>query len=235
LMLVDGVRDMKGRVAFTRNASLLQLALDTQQPQDAPPAAAKSDKELLVEMTDKIAGKTTPAETSKQKNQPAANTAPKEKGEDALGKFDGVEWMPAMLTMIFSLGVLVAVLYGVLYLYNRFIAVRLNQGGSTQLMRQIASFHIGPKQKVVILDIMGERIACGVTPTQITFLTKLDSPSRAAASRRPAPGSTPPETKSSSSGKGGQKSAETKSVKQDPMQQFADALKEKVGTMKPLK
>ena len=242
---------MKNRLAFSRTEKMLQMVLDAQQPQVTPPAARKTDRDLLVEMTGKIVGPTgatesppatpiaeTPASSNAQLQPNGSPTA------ESLGKFNGVDWIPAMLTLVFSLGIFIAILYGILFVYNRFVAKRMGRSNASQMIRQVASFHIAPKQRVVILEIQGERIACGVTPSQITFLTKITPLSTGTSGRKPAPrpGSGPGASAAvnSTGSKSGGASVEKKSTEQatsknDPMQQFADALKEKVGAMKRIK
>ena len=41
--------------------------------------------------------------------------------------------------------------------------------------RQVSVFHLGPKQKVVVLEIRKQLFACGVTPQSISMLAKLDN------------------------------------------------------------
>jgi flagellar protein FliO/FliZ len=126
--------------------------------------------------------------------------------------------------MIVALVIMLGGLYGVLYLYKRYVHSRLTRFAGTPSLRQIASFSIGPRQRIVILEINGEWIACGVTPSQITFLTRLTGAQHAAEAETaaepralaPAASAEPP----------------VPAVKPDPVHQFAEVLKQKVRSLK---
>jgi flagellar protein FliO/FliZ len=130
----------------------------------------------------------------------------------------------SLVTMIVALAVLLAGMYVVLYLYKRYFHSRLARFAGTPSLRQVASFSIGPRQRIVVLEINGELIACGVTPSQITFLTRLTGDRPAAQGESTgsdiaateSAGATPP----------------VPSAKPDPVHQFAEVLKQKVRSLK---
>jgi flagellar biogenesis protein FliO len=148
-----------------------------------------------------------------------------------------------MVTLGLSLLAIVAGLYLLVFLYNRFFGARLGKLGGTYPIKLLSSFHLGPKQRIVVLDVNGEIVACGVTPTQISFLTRLGGGATAGQRRQaPARPQRPAPARGVGSG-GGQttaaaaagEAARARPAKPDPVQQFADALKEKVGSMKRIK
>jgi len=129
-----------------------------------------------------------------------------------------------LATMVVALVIMVGGLYGVLYLYKKYVHSRLARFAGTPAIQQIASFSIGPRQRIVILEINGEWIACGVTPSQITFLTRLSGAQHTADAEAPAAvQSAAPE---SSAGQAVQP------AKPDPVHQFAEVLKQKVRSLK---
>jgi flagellar protein FliO/FliZ len=127
-----------------------------------------------------------------------------------------------LATMVVGLAIMLGGLYLVLLLYKRYFQARLARFAGTPAMRQIASFSIGPRQRIVILEINGEWIACGVTPSQITFLTRL-SGQRPAAPEVPAADAAP-EVPGADRG--------APPAKADPVHQFAEVLKQKVRSLK---
>ncbi len=238
--LADPKASVKGLLEFSRDGNLLRV---TRIPSvGAAGGGREQARELLVEMTDKIAGKgaagTQPGGTG------SGDVAPLAKTEDAagapLGNFPGMGWLPVVI-MALSLTAIVGALYLTLFLYNRFIAGRLGRTGGSQSIRQVASFHIGPKQRIVILDINGELLACGVTPTQISFLTRLDGGGRGAkrtAPPRPLKPAPKAQEKPRDAAQAATATATARAkpnTQADPVQQFAEALKEKVGSLKRLK
>jgi len=73
----------------------------------------------------------------------------------------------AMLSIVLGLLVLV------LYLMKRFLF--LNRGAKGDLLIKIlSSLHLSPKERIEVIEVSGERIVLGITPGNITFLTKLD-------------------------------------------------------------
>ena len=153
--------------------------------------------------------------------RPPAGTTSGQLGLGTLGEGD---FFTALATMVAALAFIVLGLYGVLYVYKRFFDHRLGRFTGGVAFKQVASFAVGPRQRIVILEINGEMIACGVTPAQITFLTRLTDGQ--AAGTPPAGGAAP--GGGASGGKTGGTAAD------DPVQRFAALLKQKVRSMKPI-
>lgn len=259
LNLKNPSASLKGKLGFSNEKNLLRVSIGAKpgQPQAAPGVSARGvsaqkgsgqEPSLLSQMTRTIAGETrrTPAAGSEAAAAAQADL-PK------LGKYAGVDWWPTMLTLGLSLAAIIALLYLVMYLYKRLLGPRLGRLGEGLPIKQVSSFHIGPKQRIVVLDINGELVACGVTPNQISFLTRLGG--GAAAQRRGAPARPPkpappgaaaakpgaaqaaPSQPESRGGAGRERgrSASAPTPQADPVQQFADALKEKVSSLKRIK
>ena len=142
--------------------------------------------------------------------------------------------------MVLGLVVIIGGLYGLLFLYNRFYQPRLRRLTGSQAITQVASFHIGPRQRIVVLEIKGEVVACGVTPNQITYLTHLGgNPERGNKAPPPIPkelakavseGGT--EAAGAEDGNLGGSDDASAERKNDPVHQFAQVLKQKVRSLK---
>ncbi len=156
----------------------------------------------------------------------AASAAPAGKAAPlGLGGMPESNFFAALATMVVGLAVMLGALYGVLYLYKRTFRSRLARFAGTPALRQIASFSIGPRQRIVILEINGEWIACGVTPSQITFLTRLSGAQPAAAAEAPA-------VADGATGVPAEAEPAAPAAKADPVHQFAEVLKQKVRSLK---
>lgn len=206
---------LKGSLSYEHQGK--RLIISTKGAQASPLAKKNKTGDLLDQMSKSITG----PKDSGRKKKPADKE--KEMSEQ-VGGFQGVDWMPAMLTMIIALGIIIGALYLVLYFYRRISANGPGKLGDGVNIRQLASFHLGPRQRIVVVEIDGEMIACGVTPQQINALGKI-TPHAQRATTKPkkspaAPSSSP---------------AEAEKAPSDPVQQFADALKEKVGSLKRIK
>jgi flagellar biosynthetic protein FliO len=74
----------------------------------------------------------------------------------------------AMLSIVLGLLVLV------LYLMKRFLFI--NRGAKGDLLIKIlSSLNLSPKERIEVIEVSGEKIVLGITPGNITFLTKLNS------------------------------------------------------------
>jgi flagellar protein FliO/FliZ len=67
-----------------------------------------------------------------------------------------------------------AVLILVFYLVRKFLTAR---GGNTgkNLIRVLSVHHFSPKEKIVLVDVMGESILIGVTPANISKISSLET------------------------------------------------------------
>jgi len=86
-----------------------------------------------------------------------------------------VETPELWMTLLKSLGMLslvIGVLLGVLYLTRQLFNKRGGLSGRG-IIRMLASYHISPKERVVLMDVLGEKILLGVTPQQIRCLAKI--------------------------------------------------------------
>ncbi len=269
LTLKDPSASLKGRLRFIHDKHLLRVVIGGRATEPAGGAgAAGGERSLLSQMNKNILGETgraPPAGAALPATGSGLSAAAAKAEPSTLGKYEGADWWPTLLTLGLSLAAVVGGLYSVMFLYNRLVGPRMNRlGGGNLPIRQVASFHIGPKQRIVVLDINGELVACGVTPSQISFLTRLGG-AAGAGQRRPAPnrprrpappaaagggaagaepsaevptkaGAGPAEAiaKETAPGAKAPKTAEPRH-QPDPVQQFAEALKEKVSSMKRIK
>ena len=69
--------------------------------------------------------------------------------------------------------IVVAVLILVLFLMKRFFYLK-NGSGHGQFIKILSSHHVSPKERIALIDVVGEKIVIGITPENITFLTKIE-------------------------------------------------------------
>ena len=84
------------------------------------------------------------------------------------------DWTVTMLTLVLSLLFVLLLIYLIAYLYNRFFSGRFPSIQGAIRIKQVSSFHVGPKQKVIILDLNNRKFACGVTPSSINLIAELE-------------------------------------------------------------
>ena len=83
------------------------------------------------------------------------------------------DWGDTILTLVVSLGFVLLLIYLIAFLYNRFFRGRFSGMEEKITIRQLSSYHVGPKQKVIVFDLNGRQFACGVTPHSINLIAEL--------------------------------------------------------------
>ena len=72
----------------------------------------------------------------------------------------------AMLFLVLGLLILV------LYIMKRFLFLKRGPKGD-MFIKVLSSLHLSPKERIEVIEISGEKIVVGITPSNISFLTKL--------------------------------------------------------------
>ena len=88
---------------------------------------------------------------------------------------DGIsnpDFLHAGLKTMAMLFIVLGLLVFVLYLLKRFLFQRKGVRGDISI-NVISSLHFSPKERIEVVEILGERILLGITPGNINFLTKL--------------------------------------------------------------
>ncbi|SIN75670.1 flagellar biosynthetic protein FliO [Salinivibrio sp. ES.052] len=80
----------------------------------------------------------------------------------------------SIVTMLLSLGLVLALIFGLAWLLRRLKLPGLaNQPGGIKIVSQLA---VGQKERILVVDIHGEQLVVGVTPSNIQLLKTLDNP-----------------------------------------------------------
>ncbi len=74
------------------------------------------------------------------------------------------------LTMLFGLGIVLAALYGTLILLKR---VQQKTGGGQVALHVIGATAVGPRERVVLVEIADRVLVLGVAPGRVTHLDSL--------------------------------------------------------------
>jgi len=83
------------------------------------------------------------------------------------------DWGETILTLVVSLIFILLLIYFIAFLYKRFFSNRFSSIKGKVSIRQISSYYVGPKQKVIVFDFNGRFFACGVTPSSINLIAEL--------------------------------------------------------------
>lgn len=69
------------------------------------------------------------------------------------------------------LGLVLAILIGVLWILRK--AYHRSGGGTSGLIQIVASSYMGPKERIVLVNVLGEKYLLGVTSQQINLLARI--------------------------------------------------------------
>jgi flagellar protein FliO/FliZ len=89
-------------------------------------------------------------------------------------------------TLLQSFGMLLlvlAVLILVLWLLRRYFSYS-GAIGQQGVIRIIASMHVAPKERIALVDVLGEKLLIGITPQQISFLARIEDEKDICGSRQ---------------------------------------------------
>jgi flagellar biosynthetic protein FliO len=82
-------------------------------------------------------------------------------------------WMVGLKTFG-TLCIVIGILIAVLFLVKRFL-YRDSRFGQGQLIKMLSSYHVGAKQRIALIDVAGEKLVIGITPENLTCLTKIEN------------------------------------------------------------
>lgn len=69
--------------------------------------------------------------------------------------------------------VVLGILLLVLWLLRRYSS-RQGSGGQQGVIRMVASMYVAPKERIALVDVLGEKILIGITTQQISFLARVE-------------------------------------------------------------
>ena len=85
------------------------------------------------------------------------------------------DWTSTMLTLVSSLLLVLFLIYLLAFIYKRFFSNRFPSIQGNVRIRQVSSYHVGPKQKIIVFEMNERKFACGVTPTSINVIAELQN------------------------------------------------------------
>jgi len=82
----------------------------------------------------------------------------------------------SFLKMIFALAIVLGLLIGVMYFVKRFMQQTGSASDNQSLINVISSKYLGPKNRIVLVEIIDKIIVVGISSQQMTTLACIDDP-----------------------------------------------------------
>jgi len=96
---------------------------------------------------------------------------------------DSVSFFPSLLKMLAALTIVLGLMIGAMYILKRFL-LQTNQGRDDgPAIRVLATRYLGPKNSIMLVDVLGQLVVIGLSNQQMSLLTAI-SDSRAAEGLR---------------------------------------------------
>ena len=81
----------------------------------------------------------------------------------------------SIIYMLVALSIILGLIYGLLWLYNKLFLTRFNLKKGGHIIKMVSTHHIAPKQKIAILSINNIQYACGISPSSINVITRVNN------------------------------------------------------------
>ncbi len=81
---------------------------------------------------------------------------------------------PSLFKTAFMLCIVLIILVGFLFLLKKYLNHQAG-GGGREHIKMLASHHLSQKERIVLIDVLGEKILIGVTAQGINCLAKIEN------------------------------------------------------------
>ena len=82
----------------------------------------------------------------------------------------------SFLKMIFALAVVLGLLIGVMYFVKRFMQQTGTDSDNQSLINVISSKYLGPKSRIILVEVIDKILVVGVSHQQMTTLASIEDP-----------------------------------------------------------
>lgn len=96
------------------------------------------------------------------------------------------EFWSAMLKSFGMLLIVLGVLIAVLWLIKRYVGQQSGMG-KPGVIQLLASMYVAPKERIALIDVLGEKILIGITSHQINFLARIQDEENVCPEDSPVP------------------------------------------------
>lgn len=94
----------------------------------------------------------------------------------------------SVLRLVFGFAFVLALLFATLWVLKK---ISVPRGGAGNLIRVVSAAAVGPRERVVLVDVGGKRLVLGVAPGQVTLLDTQAAPAGSLPPQKDTPMDTP--------------------------------------------
>jgi len=172
---------VKAKKEFKKsNAAPVEINLPLTAEKVSPPQQSDSitgsekAAQYVIENNDEPLSEQMPAEAVADLNKPESLPVKQdtEEGVSVLVK-DPPGFSGSVIKMVMALGIVLSLLFAVVYLVKKYLGNKIGLAGQEQKIRVLTSTYLGPKKSIALVEVAGEKIVVGVTATHISMLTKV--------------------------------------------------------------
>ncbi len=174
------------RVSPSNDSTLVDIILKTSSSNLPTPEITIASKSLTLvlarpqgvptEPTPEVDGLTQALDERIRSGDPFLSTFTREDGTVANNAPEVItddNWTSTLLMMVLALLFILFLIYLLAWSYNKFLSTRFRSPQNRVQIKVASTYHLAPKQKVVVLDMNGQLFACGITPTSINLISVL--------------------------------------------------------------
>jgi len=89
---------------------------------------------------------------------------------------DSVSFFWSFFKMLAALAVVIAMMIGAMYFIKKYFYQSPAAAGESALIHVISSCHLGPKNSILLVEVLGQAMLLGVTDHQMSILATITDP-----------------------------------------------------------
>ena len=89
---------------------------------------------------------------------------------------DSISFFWSFFKMLASLAVVIGLMIGAMYLWKKYVYQSSSVIQGTGLINIISTHHLGPKNSIMLIEVLGKLMVVGFSGQQMSMLTSIDDP-----------------------------------------------------------
>jgi flagellar protein FliO/FliZ len=89
---------------------------------------------------------------------------------------DSINFFWSFFKMLASLAIVIAMMIGAMYLMKKYFYQSPVATGGSAMIHIVSACHLGPKNSILLVEVLGQVILLGVSNNQMSILTTINDP-----------------------------------------------------------